>query len=75
MKTEALLVCLLARFMLWLTVYEDKYISLLNISLGSCVLLCNTHDTEIVPLPTGTHQACGHLGIQNDRVDQTHTGQ
>lgn len=74
MKTEALLVCLLARFMLWLTLYEDKYIFLLNISLGSCVLLCDTYDTEIVPLPTGT-QACGHLGIQNDRVDQTHTGQ
>lgn len=74
MKTEALLVCLLAWFMFWLTLYEDKYIFLLDISLGSCVLLCDTHDTEIVPLPTGT-QACGHLGIQNDRVDQTHTDQ
>lgn len=49
MKTEALLVCLLARFMFWLTLFEDKYISLLNISRGSCVLLCDTRDTEIIP--------------------------
>lgn len=66
MKTEALLVCLLARFMLWLTLFEDKYISLLDISRGCCVLLYDTRDTDY-SLPTGT-QACGHRGIQNDRV-------